>query len=213
MNSAAAMPTLELICKRLLGDSSWMIKCLLGAVLILVPGAHFLACGYLYELFGRARRGEPIELPEWEDWGRLFHNGVPIFVIFCAFTVAPLTVAWILTRPLYLLGAGWFSYLPMMPVLLLCFPLTAASVYLFQKREDYRDAFRPWVLMRMLRSVGVSLVVPTLALVGLLVTGLPVLPLVLFVGFAVLGSTYLAMFRHTETALRAAARRSSKADQ
>lgn len=207
MNSAAAMPTLELICKRLLEDSSWILKCLLGAILILVPGAHFLACGYLYELFNRARRGEPIELPEWEDWGRLFHNGVPVFVIFMVFTVAPLAAAWVLTRPLNWLGAGWFSYLPMMPVLLFCFPLTAAGIYLYQKREDYRDAFRPWILLRMLRAVGLPLVVPTLALVGLLVTGLPVLPFVLFGGFALLGTTYIAMFYHAETALRTAVRR------
>ena len=207
MNSAAAMPTLELICKRLFSDSSWVLKGLIGSVLILVPGAHFLACGYLYELFNRARRGEPLELPEWEDWGRLFHNGVPVFVIFLVFTVAPLAVAWVFTRPLYLLGAGWFSYLPMMPVLLLCFPLTAAGIYLYQKREDYRDAFRPWVLARMLRAAGLPLVVPTLALVGLLVTGLPVLPVVIFAGAVLLGTTYIAMFHHTETALRAAARR------
>ncbi len=201
------MPTLELVCKRLLSDSSWILKCLVGAIFILVPGAHFLACGYVYEVCNRARRGEPLELPEWEDWGRLFYNGIPVFVIFLVFTVAPLLATWVLTRPLYLLGAGWFSYLPMMPVMLFCFPLTAAGIYLYQKREDYRDAFRPWVLARMLRAVGLPLVVPTLALVGLLVTGLPILPFVFFAGSALLGVTYIAMFRHVETALRTVAAR------
>jgi hypothetical protein len=45
--SAVAMPTLELVCKRLLGDSSCVFKSVLGAVLLAVPGAHFTACGYL----------------------------------------------------------------------------------------------------------------------------------------------------------------------
>jgi hypothetical protein len=94
-----------------------------------------------------------------------------------------------------------------MPVLLSCFPLTAAGIYLYQKREDYRDAFRPWVLARMLRAVGLPLVVPTLALVGLLVVGLPLLPLVLFGGAVLLGATYAAMFHHAEAALRVAGRR------
>lgn len=201
------MPTLELICKRLLADSSWILKCLIGAILLSIPGVHFFACGYLYELMNRARRGEPLELPEWDDWGRLFHNGIPFFVIFLVFTVAPLAVAWVLTQPLNKLGAGWFSYMPMMPVLLVCFPLTAASIYLYQKREDYRDAFRPWILIRMLRSVGVPLVVPTLALVGLLVTGLPLLTFTVFLGAVLLGTTYAAMFQHVEAALRSAARR------
>ncbi len=205
--SAAAMPTLELVCKRLLGDSSWVLKCVLGAVLLAVPGAHFLACGYLYELMDRTRRGEPPALPEWEDWGRLFHNGVAAFVIFLVYTVAPLTVAWVLTRPLHWAGAGWLSYLPMMPVLVLCFPLTAAGIYLHQKRADYRDAFRPLVPPRMLRAVGAPLLVPTLALVGLLVTGLPLLPFFGFAGFAVLGTTYAAMFSQAEAELRGAARR------
>jgi hypothetical protein len=201
------MPTLEVLGKRLFSDPTWILKCLLGAVLLAVPVAHFFACGYLYEVVNRARRGEPLELPDWEDWGRLFTQGVPVFVIFLVFTVAPLALAWLLTRPLFFLGAGFFSYTPMMPVLLFCFPVTAASLYLYQKREDYRDAFRPWVLLRMLRSAGVPLVVPTLALVGILVVGLPFMTFTVFTAFTLLGATYGAVFHHVETALRAATRR------
>lgn len=200
------MPPLELLCKRLFSDSSWILKCLLGAVLLAVPGLHFFACGYLYEVVNRARRGEPLELPEWEDWRRLFFNGVAAFVIFAAFTVAPLALAWLLTRPLHWLGAGWFSYTPMMPVLLLCFPLTAAALYLYQKREDYRDAFRPWVLLRMLRATGPALWWPTLALVGVLVTGLPFMTFALFSAFVLFGAAYASLFQQTEAALRAARR-------
>lgn len=200
------MPTLELVCKRLFSDPAWILKCLLGAVLLAVPVAHFFACGYLYELMNRTRRGEPMELPEWEDWRRLFFNGVAAFVIFLVFTAAPLAVAWLLTRPLYQLGAGWFSLTPMMPVLLLCFPLTAASLYLYQKREDYQDAFRLWVLLRMLRATGLPLLVPTLALIGFLVTGLPFMTFTLFTGFALFGATYASVFHHVETSLRSAVR-------
>jgi Protein of unknown function (DUF4013) len=201
------MPTLELVCKRLLSDPVWIFKCMLGAFLLAVPVAHFFACGYLYEIVNRARRGEPLELPDWDDWRRLFVNGVAAFVIFTVFTVLPLAGAWLLSRPLNLLGAGWFSYMPMMPVGLLCFPLTAASLYLYQKREDYRDAFRPWVLLAMIRSSWAHIIVPTLALVGALVTGLPLLTFTLFGVFAVLGATYGAIFQQLEATLRASARR------
>lgn len=194
---------LEPVCKRLLSDSSWILKCMLGAILLAVPVAHFFACGYLYEIVNRVRRGEEPSLPEWEDWRRLFFNGVAAFVIFLVFTAAPLFVAWMFTRPLSLMGAGWFSYLPMTPVLLLSLPLTAAALYLYQKREDYRDSFRPWVLLRMMRTLGWSLVIPTLALVGLLVSGLPLLTFTVFLAFALSGATYAAMFREVETALRA----------
>lgn len=201
------MPTLELVCKRLLADSAWIFKCMLGALLLAVPVAHFFACGYLYEIVNRARRGESLELPEWDDWRRLFVNGVAAFVIFLVFTVAPLAGAWLLSRPLHVLGAGWFSYMPMMPAGLLCFPLTTASLYLYQKREDYRDAFRPWVLVAMLRAAWAHLLVPTLALIGLLVSGLPLLTFTVFGAFAVLGATYAAIFKHVETNLRSAAGR------
>jgi hypothetical protein len=91
-------------------------------------------------------------------------------------------------------------------VLLFCFPLTASSIYLYQKREDYQDAFRIWVLLRMLRSTGLPLLVPTLALVGFLVIGLPFMTFTVFAGFALFGATYAAVFHHVETTLRSANR-------
>lgn len=200
------MPTLESICKRLLADPVWILKFLVGAVLLAVPVAHFFACGYLYELVNRARRGEPAELPEWEDWGRLFVNGVAAFVVFLVFAVVPLAVAYALTWPLRQLGAGWFAYMPLMPVLVLAFPATAAGLYLYQRREDYRDAFRIAVIVRMLRSTGWPLAVPTLALLGLLTAGLPLLTFTIFGGFAVMSVFYAAAFREVETALRGARR-------
>ena len=180
---------------------------MIGAVLLAVPVAHFFACGYIYEIINRARRGEPLDLPEWDDWRRLFTNGVAAFMVFVVFTLVPLSAGWVLTRPLYWLGAGWFSYMPLMPVLLVCFPLTAASLYLYQKREDYRDALRPWVLLRMLSATGLPLVVPTLALVGLLVTGLPFMTFTLFVGFCAAGAFYSARFQAVEAALKSSALR------
>jgi hypothetical protein len=75
----------------------------------------------------RTRRGEPLALPEWEDWASLFHNGVAAFVLFLVYAVAPLAVAWVIPRGLHWAAAGSISYLPMMPVWVLCVPLTAAG--------------------------------------------------------------------------------------
>ena len=76
------MPTLELVCKRLFADSSWFIKSIVGALLLVVPVAHFLSFGYLYGLIERARRGDAVILPEWGEWRRLFFDGIAAFVIF-----------------------------------------------------------------------------------------------------------------------------------
>lgn len=205
--SNAAMPTLEQVSKRLFSDTNWILKCLVGAVLLAVPVAHFFACGFIYEMIDRVRRGEEPELPEWEDWRRLFVHGVAAFALFLVFTVAPLGVAWLLTWFLRPFGAGYFGYTPLIPAALLCLPTTVASLYLYQRREDFRDALQVWVLLRMLRVSWPWLVTPTLALIGLLVCGLPFMTFTVFAGFVVWGACYAAIFRHLEIARRAGAPR------
>ena len=132
-------------------------------------------------------------LPEWEDWGRLFDNGVAAFVLFPVYTVAPLAVAWV-PPPCAALGGRGLEQLPADDAGVGArFLLTASGIYLHQKRADYRDAFRP--------------LPPPLALAELLVMGLPLPPFFGFAGFAVPGTTYAAMFRQAGMDPRGAVRR------
>ena len=192
------MPTLELVCKRLFVDSAWFLKSIIGAHLLVVPIAHFFAFGYLYLLVERARRGDSVKLPEWEDWSRLFMVGIPTFVIFLVLGVAPILVAWILTWPLRLLAYGAFVYLPLVPAVMIAGPLTAAGIYQYQKREEYTDAFRLPVLSKMLRSSRGRFILPTLALIGLLAAGYPLMTFTVFVGLAASWTYYAAFFRFVE---------------
>jgi hypothetical protein len=200
------MPTLEQVCKRLFSDSSWFVKCVVGGLLLIVPVAHFLAFGYLYELVAQARRGDSLELPEWGDWRRLFVNGVAAFVIFLVLGVVPLVVCWVLTWPLRPFSFGVFVYVPMIPGMLLAGPLTAAGIYQYQKREEYRDAFRLQVLVAMLVSSKAGLFVPTFALVGFLVVGCPLMTFTIFTGLATGWTFYAAFFRGIEESRKAAGR-------
>lgn len=202
----AAMPTLEQVCKRLFSTPSWFMKCIIGALLLAVPIAHFLAFGYLFELIARARRGDSLDLPEWDDWRRLFSNGIPAFLIFLILGVIPLALAWVLTLPLRGFGYGVFVYLPMIPAILLAGPLTAAGIYQYQKREEYRDAFRIWLLILMIRSTKARFLVPTFALVGVLAAGYPLMTFTVFVGLACAWSFYAAFFRAVEESRKTAAR-------
>ncbi len=196
------MPTLDLVCKRLFADSSWFIKSIVGALLLVVPLAHFLAFGYLYGLIERARRGDAVVLPEWEEWRRLFFDGIAAFVIFLVLGVAPLAVAWLLTLPLQWLGWGSFVYLPMVPVLLIVAPLVVAGIYQYQKRELYADAFRISVLMSMLRATRARFALPTLALIGFTVAGYPLMTFTVFVGWAASWTYYASYFRFVEETRR-----------
>ena len=200
------MPTLEQVCKRLFSDSYWFVKCVAGGLLLIVPVAHFFAFGYLYELVAQARRGDSLDLPEWGDWRRLFRQGVAAFVIFLVLGVAPLAAGWALTLPLRPFSFGVFVYVPMIPGMLLAGPLTAAGIYQYQKREEYRDAFRLRVLMAMLLSSRGRLFVPTFALVGFLTVGYPLMTFTIFTGLAAGWTFYAAFFRAIEESRKAAMR-------
>lgn len=197
------MPSLEQVCKRLFSDPSWFLKAIIGALMMIVPGVHFLAFGYLYAMIEQARRGEELDFPEWGDWQRLFANGVPAFVIFCVLGVVPILTVWMIVWPLkyftlHYLNYGVFIYLPLMPVVMLAAPLTVAGIYQYQKHEEYRDAFRVAVLIAMLRSTKSYFWVPTFALVGFLVAGIPLMTFTVFVGLAASWTYYTVSFRFVE---------------
>jgi hypothetical protein len=202
------MPSLEQVCKRLFSSSAWFFKAIAGALLLAIPVVHFFAFGYLYAMVEQARRGEDLEFPEWEDWRRLFINGVPAFVIFLVLGVAPILCAWVLTYPLRLLPVnyGVFVYLPLVPALMLAGPLTAAGIYQYQKRGEYRDAFRFYVLIAMLRSSKAYFWVPTFALIGFLAVGCPLMTFTVFVGLAASWTYYAAYFRFVEESRKSSAR-------
>jgi hypothetical protein len=200
------MPTLEQVCKRLFSGPSWFLKCIIGALLMVVPVAHFFAFGYLYELVARARRGDSLDFPEWDDWRRMFVNGIPTFIIFLVLGVLPVGLGWLLTLPLRFLGYGVFVYLPMVPAILLAMPLTAAGIYQYQKREEYRDAFRIWLLVTMIRSSRARFLIPTFAVAGFILTVYPLMTFTVFVALAGGWSFYAAFFRALEESRKTVSR-------
>jgi uncharacterized protein DUF4013 len=202
------MPTLEQVCKRLFAERSWFVRCIVGALLLAVPIAHFFAFGYLYEMIARARRGDSLDFPEWDDWRRMFVNGVPAFVIFVGLGLLPMATGWVLTWPLRWLGWGVFAYLPLVPFVILAAPLTAAGIYQFQKREEYRDAFRIWLLLKMLRSSKARLYLPTFAVIGFLAAAYPLMSFTIFIVLAVGWTFFAAFFRSVEESRKADSRTS-----
>ncbi len=202
----AAMPTLEQVCKRLFSNPTWFMRCVVGAMLLVVPVAHFFAFGYLYEMLARARRGDSLEFPDWDDWRRMFVNGIPAFVIFVGLGLVPIAVGWALSLPLQGLGYGVFVYLPIVPGVLLAAPLTAAGIYQYQKREEYRDAFRLWVLIAMLRSSKARFYVPTFAVVGFVVALYPLMTFTIFIGLAAGWTFFGSFFRAVEDSRKSGTR-------
>jgi hypothetical protein len=60
-------------------DPDWIKKMLLGGVMALlsmVMVGTFLVIGYFLRVIRRAARGEARPLPEWDDWGGIFMDGL-----------------------------------------------------------------------------------------------------------------------------------------
>lgn len=195
------MVTLEQVSRRAFADPSWFIKSVFGTGMLLIPGVHFWALGYVYRIAQQGRRGEMLNLPDWEDWRMLFVDGLRLFALLLVLAVLPLVAAWLVSLPWHPF-LGPLSYLPMVPVVLLVGPLTAAGLYRFQRREDFREAFRIAVLFRMVVAAREHLIVPTLAFVGFLAVLFPLLPYALFTGGALISYYYALIFHEVEQRAR-----------
>jgi Protein of unknown function (DUF4013) len=198
------MVSLEQVSRRAFADPSWFIKSVFGTGMLLIPGAHFWALGYVYRMAQQGRRGQSMDLPDWDDWRMLFVDGVRLFAIILVLTVLPLVLSWLISLPWHP-WLGPLSYVPMVPVLLLAGPLTAAGVYRFQRNEDFREAFRIAMLFRMIVAAREHLVVPTLATIGFIFVLFPLLPYALFTGGALISYYYALVFHEVEQRARAAA--------
>ena len=198
------MPTLDQVSKRVFSDSSWPVKCLIGGLLCLVPIANVWSLGVFYRLADQGRRGEVVHLPDWDDWGRLFVEGLQFLLIMIVFGLCPILVGWLISIPLHPF-LGPLARLPIVPGLLLAAPLTAVGIYAFQRNDDLREALQIRGLLRMLQAAGTRLIAPTLAFIGAVAVGwvaLPLLPFAFFVAGVVVSYFYGATFREVELAAR-----------
>jgi hypothetical protein len=191
------MPDFEQVCRRLFSDPSWMLKCLIGALLMAVPILHFAAFGYLAQVVRQAVQGEAFDLPEWDDWRFLFVRGFFYFVILAGVAGGLLLAAVVVSIP-FQRWLGLVAYVPFIPAVVLAAPLTGAAWYRFERTGLLQEAFRLPALLLLLREAGPGLVLPTLAFLGLLFAGIPVFPLAFFLGGILVFFFYAAAFYRAE---------------
>jgi hypothetical protein len=204
------MVTLEQVSKRIFSEPNWFVKTVVGAILMFFPVPFVFAFGYIYRVSAMARRGEPPDLPDWEDWPVLWFDGLRMLAIVLGLAILPIVAGWLVSLPLRIALApvpfysmiAPFLYLPLVPGMLLSFPLTAAGLYRFQRAEEMRDAFRIPMLLRMVVATKGRLVLPTLAYLGLVVALFPLFPYALFTGGVVVFYYSSAIFRQIEQSRR-----------
>jgi hypothetical protein len=77
-------------------DESWIMKIVIGGILMFIPIVNFMALGYMLEALKRAADGTEIPMPEWDDFGGKFIKGLVLFVIGLVYMIPIWVVACLL---------------------------------------------------------------------------------------------------------------------
>jgi len=76
-------------------DENWLVKILIGGIVLFIPIVNFIAIGYLLRTLRNVAEGQERPLPDWDNWGGDFVKGLmasigafiyalPILVVFAA---------------------------------------------------------------------------------------------------------------------------------
>ncbi len=74
-------------------DENWLKKILIGGVVSLIPIVDFAAIGYLIQVIRNVRDGQPTPLPEWDQFGKYFMDGLWIFLIVLVYMIPVILLA------------------------------------------------------------------------------------------------------------------------
>ncbi len=71
-------------------DKEWPVKMIIGIALSIFPIVNFFCSGYAYRIFKAGLNREPLEMPEWGEWGDTFIQGLIIFLLRFIYFLIPL---------------------------------------------------------------------------------------------------------------------------
>ena len=74
-------------------DKDWIKKILIGGVVGFIPIVNFAAIGYVLQIIRNVRDGQTLPLPEWDEFGKYFVDGLWIFLIFLVWAIPIIVVA------------------------------------------------------------------------------------------------------------------------
>ena len=87
-----------------LEDNDWPTKLGIGALVSIVPILNFAATGYMVQITRNVMDQQPDILPDWDDFGQKFMDGLIIFVAAFVYSL-PFLLLWCVSIPLMVLPA------------------------------------------------------------------------------------------------------------
>jgi hypothetical protein len=85
-------------------DESWIMKIVIGGILLFIPIVNFIVLGYMLEALKRTADGMDIPLPEWDDFGGKFVKGLMIVIIVLVYTIPIWVVACVIAGLQFIAG-------------------------------------------------------------------------------------------------------------
>ena len=90
----------------MLEDESWIMKIVVGGILLVIPIVNFMVLGYMLEALKRSADGVDVPLPEWDDFGGKFMKGLMLVVIGVVYTIPIWLVACVIWALMLVAGAA-----------------------------------------------------------------------------------------------------------
>lgn len=152
----------ESVIKRILDDSDWAKKLLIGIVISFIPVVNILALGYVYRYANQVRRERNLTLPAWDYWMDLVLPGIYFFAVGFFYYMLPILIGCVLGQ--------WLSifYLISIAGILIGPALFASALQEFQTSgENFRSLLNFQVILERVQSSWRLLIIPSMCFAAL----------------------------------------------
>ncbi len=192
------MERIEQICQRIFSSKNFFNKFLVGGVLSFIPILNIFSLGYLYRYSLQVRQKGDFTLPKWKNWPGLFIDGLKFLLLAILFAGIPVLFGWALSSglrvPFSYIRIELWAFIPFGISIALAPHFMIAALYRFQSREKIEDLLRLDIIFSMILGCWHSLIIPGLALIGLLFVGLPIIGFSFFLGFSLIIAYFNLIF-------------------
>jgi len=143
-------------------DPNWLKKILIGGVLLIIPIFGWLVvAGYGLRIMKNVINGSDLPLPEWDDLGGLFSDGLKVFVVTIVWAI-PLAIISAILRQ----GNGFFFQCLTFVIDVLTAVIIAAAVPPVAASGNISDGFQVQAIFsRVTSHIGDYLIIYLLGIV------------------------------------------------
>lgn len=161
-------------------DKNWIIKILIGGLLIWIPIVNFVVLGYLLKILKDAKEKKEPSLPEWKNWTELFQEGLMVFVIMFCYSIVVFVAISVLARiPII----GCLAIPLLLAAVVLLKPIITIALCFYLENKELGAAFDFKNIIEKFKINAVDYIIVALVMGALLAASGVTLFLAVFIAF------------------------------